>query len=180
MRLYYIAILLLETVLVARCSSPKNEGNTSDSSPAVGAIRTGGSSGGGGSILVGSGGSEGSTYDSGAPDLHSSIDTRLGEFDLAEDKAVGCVVSGVTFQVGEQVITSTKPCVSSCICLNGGVLGHCTGGCPEEAGAPQCGPVGATLPGSCGGTCDCLTGGIIANCTVPCNFDGGIDSTVGH
>lgn len=175
-RLYLFAILSLEFSLYAACSASKHGTNIPDSGPVVVVSGTGGASGDDGPIVVGSGGS--GVHDSGTLDYQSSADTGWGATDVAMDESGGCLVNGVAFQVGEIVITSTKPCVASCICLEGGVLGHCTGGCLEEAGAPQCGPVGATMPGSCGGTCNCLVGGIIGNCTVSCKYDAGI--TVGQ
>jgi len=46
---------------------------------------------------------------------------------------IQCVENGISYHVGDVIPRGTADCSASCVCLDGGVVGHCTGACPHDA-----------------------------------------------
>ena len=90
-----------------------------------------------------------------------------------------CTDNGNTYALGATIHRSS---CTTCVCLAGGVVGHCTGACAPDAGdagrTEDAGvtctdngnvyPVGATIShGGCT-TCLCLPEGVVGHCTGAC------------
>ena len=64
--------------------------------------------------------------DLGGVDTGAPSDTTI----VPVDAQVMCHANGATYAVGDPIYSGTRSCPVACKCLEGGIIGNCTGGCP--------------------------------------------------
>jgi len=101
-------------------------GGGSGGALAAGGAGSGGALGTGGTGTGGTLGTGGTEHDAGVADATVPSDGSTPTVDAP----VACSENGVTYPVGATIPRSGDNCQTSCQCLEGGIIGRCTGACP--------------------------------------------------
>jgi hypothetical protein len=123
-----VTCICLESGIIGRCTGACPPG---DASPDLASLRDAVVQDRA-SLLDAAGQDRASLQEAAGQDEVGGVDTGVsGDTAIVPvDAQVMCHANGATYAVGDTINSGDRNCPTKCMCLEGGIIGNCTGGCP--------------------------------------------------